>query len=217
MDGTEERKDTSQSGDSSGGGQGTSGKEPETFTSEQVADAKTKAVSDALAAAGRTAKSLEKREEAATKAEERIVAEREEKRQAEIEAARNDPDALTALQKRHRDADRKAELDKRERELETEKEKHQVTVQSDLEQIRIFNRTKIAAEVAVDKGVSVDSLLKLTQEDTREAMEATAKILSEKKTPLKPDSGRTIGGKSVDELSPDEKIQTGLRVFKEKK
>ncbi len=216
MDGTEERKDTSQAGDSSGEKQGTSKKEPETFTKEQVEEISTKAVSDALSTAGRTAKSLEEREEAIKKADERTAQEGRERREKELEIARDDPDKFTAVQLRHKQEVKDAELAKDRRELDADKEKHQEAVKVDLETIRVFNRTKIAAEVAVDKGVSVDSLLKLTKEDTREAMEATAKLLSEKKPPLKTDSGRGTGGEDLSKLTPDQKIQTGLKVFKEK-
>ena len=212
MDGTEERKDTSRKEDSSSEKQGTSEKEPKTFTEEQVEEISTKAVSDALATAGRTAKSLDEREEAIKKADERTAQEGRERREREIEAARDDPDKFTAVQLRHKQEVKDAELAKEKRDLDTEKEKHQETVKTDLETIRVFNRTKLAAEVAVAKGVSVDALLKLTKEDSREAMEATAKLLSEKKPPLRPDSSRTIGGKDIDKLTPDEMIKEGVRL-----
>ena len=219
MDGTKDPKDPSQTGDPSAGTQGTP-TEPKTYSAES----EKKAVDDALSAAGRDAKSItEKSTEAeriltaAQTTQANLQAEQErwqsEREEVEREAVKDDPDALKSLQERQRQKSEATKLAKERVELDVEKEKHQETVQADKEQIRIFNRTQLAAEVAVAKGVSLDSILKLTKEDSREAMEATAELLPKSKetTALKTDSGITIGGKSPSELSADEKISLGLK------
>ena len=184
---------------------------PKTYTEEEV---ELKFSSQRSVLDAKVAK-LEKSGEVTTKraeaAEEALTQDRKERREAELEAAREDPTQFSAVQQRQKREAKEAELAKERRELDAEKEKHQETVKSDLDTIRIFNRTKLAAEVAVDKGVSADALLKLTKEDSREAMEATAKLLSEKKPPLRPDSSKTIGGKDISALTPDELIKEGVR------
>lgn len=200
-DGTKVNQDTPPSEEP----KGTSEKEPETFTSEQVEVAKTKAASDALATAGRTAKSFEKREEAIKVAEERMATELKEKHQAEIEAARDDPEALTTIQKRHKEADRKAELDKRERELASKEE----GVDEKLDKVTKSEIKERAETVALKHSVDANTLLKHT-DGSLEAMEDLAKSLpkKEEKPDLKPDSSKTTGGGEMPE-SAKEKMRAG--------
>ena len=205
MDETEKKQDTSQKEDTSAETKGTSEKEPEPITKKDVE----KAVSDALSAAGRDAKTItEKTAEA-----ERILQnakrigdeakERQKKRdEAAREAVRDDPDALKSLEEKQRQRDEAAKLVNERAELDADKE----SVKADKEQVRVQKRTQLAAEVAVEKGVNMDALIKLTQEDSREAMEATAELLpktGETKPPLKTDSGTTTGG----EKSPEQKLK----------
>lgn len=216
MDGTTDPKDTSQIEDSSKGTKGTP-TEPKTYTEES----EKKAVSDALSIAGRDAKSITDK---ATEAEriltdaktvsDAVKAEREQwqkdRDEAEREAVRDDSDALKSLQERQRQRNEATKLATEKAELATEKATHDAKVTGDLEQIRVFKRTQTAAEVAVDKGVSIDIILKHAKDDSREAMEAVANDFTEVK-PLITDSGTTIGGKSLSDLSPDDKITYGLK------
>ncbi len=203
MDDPKKDQDSS-SGDSSGDAKGTS-----TLTEEQAQARETKAVNDARSTDGRTAKDFEVREQRikdneATLIEERVKWRRE-RDEADIESVRDDPEKLTALQKKQKTtADANALADDR-RTLDGDKTKHEASVQSDLEEIRVFNRTKTASEVAVAKGVSMDSILKHAKDDTREAMEAVAEDLPKNKEPLKVDSSRSSG---TGEKSEEQRLKT---------
>ena len=211
MDGTENQKDTSQTGDTSSGDKGTSEQQPKTYSEES----EKKAVSDALSAAGRDAKTItEKTAEAerilqdAKRIGEEAKEQRKKKDAAERESVKDDPDALTSLAEKQRQRDVATELTEREEKVKQDEE----SVKADKEQARIQTRTQLAAEVAVAKGVNMDALLKLTQEDSREAMEATAELLpkKEEKQPLKTDSGETIGG----EKTPEQKLKARYPTMK---
>ncbi|KKN74853.1 hypothetical protein LCGC14_0386020 [marine sediment metagenome] len=198
MDGPKQGQDSS-SGDSSGDGAGTSA------IQEQI----DKAVNDARSADGRTTKDFEVREQR-IKDNEAILTEervkwRRERDEADIESVRDDPEALTALQKKQKAATRDAESADERRKLEEDQAKHKAGVQSDLEEIKVFNRTKLASEVAVAKGVSMDSILKHAKDDTREAMEAVAEDLPKNKEPLKVDSSRSSG---TGEKSEEQRLKT---------
>ncbi|KKN71825.1 hypothetical protein LCGC14_0416790 [marine sediment metagenome] len=202
MDGTEERENSSQGGDSPGEQKGTS-ETPQTFTK----DSEAKAVLDALSTAGRDAKTIkDKTAEAeriltdAKKLSDGTKVEREQwqkdRDEAEREAVRDDHEALKSLTERQRQRNEATKLAKERSELDTEKAKHQESITADKEQIRVFNRTQLAAEIAVSKGVNVDTILNLAKDDSREAMEAVANVLSKtpEKPPLKSDDGTTLGG-----------------------
>ena len=82
-----------------------------------------------------------------------------------------------------------------------------------IEQHQILKRTQLAAEIATEKGVSMDAILKLAKADTREAYLEVAEVLP--KTNELPvilsDSGRTNrGGTDWRALSPSEKIRYAL-------
>lgn len=214
MDGPEERKDTSER-DSSGKPKETS-TEPKTYSEES----EKKAVSDALSAAGRDAKSIsDKATEAeriltdAKKTADAVTAERgqwqKERDEAEREAVHGDAEALKSLNEKIRQRNEATKLANERAELVEKETKHQATVTSDLEQIKVFNRTQLAAEVAVAKGVSIDIILKHAKDDSREAMEAVADDFKDAKS-LKTDTGTTLGGVDWRELSSDEKIAKGL-------
>ena len=218
MDDPKVVQDPSQTGDPSGTPAVTS-KGPQTFTKETEA----KAISDALSAAGRDAKSItdktaeaEQILEKAKKVETGLRTEQEQWQKDRDEAARDavkdDPDALKSLETKQRQRDEKAKLDDRGRVLKEGEDKHTSKVATDIETIRIFNRTKLASEVSVAKGVNVDSLLELAKEDTRESMEATADLLIKAKvtTPLKTVTGKVMGGGDWRDLSPADKVLKGL-------
>ena len=200
MDGTENQKNTSLVGDTSGGDKGTS-TEPKTYTEEEVKARETKAASDALSAAGRDAKSISDKTEKAEKLvldAQKLVGEANEKQkkrdEAERESLKDDSEALKSFDERQRQKDERAKLANEKTELDGERAKHQESVTSDLEQIKVFKRTQLAAEVSVAKGVSVDIILKHAKDDSREAMEAVADDFKEVKSPLKTDTSTTLGG-----------------------
>lgn len=165
----------------------TSEKEPETFTKSQMDKAK----SDVLAAAGRTAKSLEKREDAIKKGEERATQREKADYEAEIKAAGDDLDKLSDAEKNRKERERKAELLKREAELEEREEK----VKGVEDVARKAEIREEALKLAAKHDVDIESLVNFTDGST-EKMEALAKLLPKKgeAQPLKVDSGKTVGG-----------------------
>ena len=208
MDETEEREDTPQSADSSSEQKEPPEKtEPETFTKEDMEKAK----NDALSAAGRDAKTItEKTDEAekvlkvAQKAqadqEEAQVRFQRERDEADRETVHGDAEALKSVEERLRQRGEAAKLAKQRREQDakdkdlTDREK----------QVKILEKTRIAAEVAVTNDVDMDEILKLTKDDSRKAMEAIAKHLPKKgtkKAPLKVDPSKItgVGGKSEEQ------------------
>jgi len=206
MDGTEHPKDASQVGDTSMGDKGTSEKTPETFTKEQ----RDKAVSDALSKAGRTATAFEKREAANKAAEDRIVQERKDRDQAELDATKGDPEARSAIEERHKHRETKSKLAQVTQELDVEKEKSKEASAQAVE----IDRTVKAAEIAARHDVDLGALIKFT-DGSPEAMEELAKSLPKKgggKPSVRLDSGRMTGGEDWHSLSPDEKIRRGANM-----
>jgi len=191
MDGTENPKDASQVGDTSTGDKGTSEKTPETFTREQVDTVSQKAVSDALSKAGRTATAFEKREVAVKATEDRIAQERKDKDQAELDAVKDDHEARSAIEERHKHRDTKSQLAKVTQELEDEKERGKQRDEDTVKSTKERNAREIATRLEVD----ASQLLKFT-DGSSEAMEELAKVLPKLGTipPIKLDSGKTTGG-----------------------
>jgi len=143
-DETKEKQDTSVK-DSSAKAEGSTSSEP-TFTKADLDKAK----SDALAAAGRTAKDLERREaeikEKAARYEkwERAQAEKEE------EVARQTPDGLTKLQK-DRERQKESQKLKEDREvLERDKAEHEAELTEAKEAKQEVTIWKVASELKVD-------------------------------------------------------------------
>ena len=190
MDETEGTQDAKTSEDT----KGTSEQTTKTFTEETQA----KAVSDALAKAGRTAKELTQLGES-TKADRKQLTDdrvqwRKEKDEEKLESIRDDPDALKDWTKSKALRDEKAELDRRERELKVSEEKHAEALKGVVESTKERNAREIATRLNVDS----EPLMKFTDGST-EAMEDLAKSLPKKgetKT-LTPDSGKTIGGETI--------------------
>ncbi len=219
-DGTEQMQDTSVAKqDSSVEATGTQTAETPTFTKAML----DKAVSDALSKAGRSAKSLGEMEQKLNSGMAELVAQRatwqKEREEAEEAAIADDMPALTALRERRR---KKAEEETKTAEL-TDREAKLAQREAELAEIverdRILTRTQLAAEVAVEKGVSIDAILKLAKEDTREAYEVVAEVLPKTKEPpvLVSDSGRNNrGGIDLDNMSPKEKIEMGLEKLRKK-
>ena len=204
MDGTKTGQDTSQTEDTSGKTRGTSEKEPETFTKEQMADIVKKAESDALSKAGRTATTLDKRETTGKLAEERMAQERKDRDLAEQEDARDDKETLSAVLERQKHRDTKSKLATAEAERDTLSEE----VKATKTQTQEFERTQKAAEIAVKYGVDFNTLVKFAT--TPEAMEELAQTLKkgEVKEPIISDSGKTAGGDTMPD-SAKGKIKAG--------
>jgi len=176
-----------------------------------------RAVHAALSQAGRDTASISELRKQVEKGMAELKAERvalqRQKEEEEEERFADDMPALIALRaERKKRADEEAkvtEIAERETKLATREAELADIVERD----KILKRTQLAAEVAVKKGVSVDSILKLAKEDTREAYEVVAELLP-KANPLPvlyPHSSRTSkGGIDPRNLSPDDKIRFAI-------
>jgi len=228
MDGTEEQKDTLQGtpGQSSTvKDQGTSEEKSKTYTDEDVK----KQVSDALAAAGRSAKQLADRE-ASLKAQEESIktsqAQIEEfqrqRDQAELEEAQGDPDKMREYQRKQAQKSQitniesqKAELKKQQEELARDKAEHEAEVKSARETQMEVKLWQIAAAEKVDP-VELKDTVKELNLTTIEQAQAVAKRLRKvapktstdsgaettEEQPFTPDSGVTSGTKG--EYTPEQ-------------
>ncbi len=194
--------------DSSALGEGPS-TEPQAFTKEE----KDKAVNDALAAAGRTAKTLETDKQSLKADKDALATERsawqKEREEAEEYALREDPDGLAAMRterrKKAEESTKATELTEREAKLRKDEEDHAEIMERD----KKVKRTELASEVATEKGVSVDSILKLAKEDTRKAYEEVAELLpkSQELPVLVTHSGRTNrGSQGLGDMAPEEQL-----------
>ena len=202
-----------------GSGGTTSGGTPETFTKEQVQ----KLISDERAQAGRKAAEGKKAAEKAaleiveqrrlTKiAEETLAQLQREKDEAELEAARENPDALNVFQAKQTLRARDLELKRKEQELS----KRELEAKEALDVVNKFRMEQKAAEISAQYSVDASTLLAIT-DGSPEKMEAAAKALSQGKTPkgtetpaIKPDSGMTSGGagrptaEQLEAMSPEQ-------------
>jgi len=196
LDETKETQGVATSGDT----KGTSEKEPETFTKEQVEEAERKGKSDALSEIGRYKTSAENAIKAAKAAGERLDRMLKEQEDAELEAARDEPDKLTGIRARQAQRQRDTDLEERERKLKESEDEHAEALKGVVESTKEQNAREIATRLNVD----FEPLVKFTDGST-EAMEELAKSLPKKGegTALKPDSGKTIGGgKDLSGMSP---------------
>lgn len=225
MDGPEETQETSQVGDSSGEQKETSEQEvPQTFTRDE----RDKAVSDALSAAGRDAKTITEKSaeaqqilEAAQQLQRDTKADRErwqdERDEADREVVRADTEALKSLDERIRQRKERDKLAEDRRKLDDDTAKHQTKFQKAEEAERRANATEIATRHNVD----AENLIKFT-DGSPEAMEGLAQTLPKKTEPkpaLKIDSSKTVGAKGrkpsqeeLDKASPaefDAKVKSG--------
>jgi hypothetical protein len=207
---TEKPKGLSSEGQTSEGEtQGTSKKEPKTYTEEEL----NKAKNDALAAAGRDAKSLAERE-ANLKTLEESLKERQsqideilrQRDEAELTEAKSDPEKMREYQLKRHVKDQlasleteKANLKKQRADFEREKAEHAETVKAAQEARLDIAIWEIGAEFGIDPTVLKDGVkdLNITTEDGARAL---AKRISDSlpKRPAEekfiPDSGVTSGG-----------------------
>ena len=211
LDETKNQKDSSQAEDASKGKGGTSGnKEPETFTTEQMAESNQKAVSDALAKAGRTAQAFERREQATKAAEDRATEARVERRRVELEANRDNVEALTDAKARHKLEDATAELARVKLELEAEKEKGTQTEKDTAETNLETTVWGLAQKHNVD-AEKLKSLSKFT-DGSAKAIEALAKELPKTGDTKKMlvDSGKIIGSGEITEQAKLDKLYPSM-------
>jgi len=211
MGGTNDQKDNpGGTGDTSAGQKGTS--TPGTFTKET----QDKAVSDALSAAGRDAKSVTKQSEANKAEATRLATERSEleagrekarraDEEKEIEKAKDNPDLLDAYKLKHSLNARETELNKRETDLNQK-------VKDNEEKVAAADATKREITIwGVARKYTLDASVLKTKVDelnltTDEQFESLAKAMSEGKdtTGLHGDTGKTTGS---GEKSKEQKLK----------
>lgn len=162
-----------------------------TFTAEEVQ----KLISDALSKAGRDAKNLNSKEIELKQREERIKAEADDianaKRELdlrEIEAVKEDPQAIKTIEYRQKLAERERELTRREREVNEKLSNAQAAIKELND--RKFNDEirRISGAYGVDETVLKDLGI-----DDIDKVEAIAKRLPSTKK-VQTDSGKTTGG-----------------------
>ena len=229
MDETDKtQKDSPQTEPTSEGSEGTtSGGVPETYTKEQVqkliSDERAQAgrkVAEATKAADKAAKVLEGVEQRAKDAEEALARIREEKDEAELQVARDNPDALNTFQVKKTLRTKETELKRKEQELS----KRELEAREALEVVNEFRKEQKATEIGVQYGVDASILLAIT-DGSPEKMEAAAKALSQgktkKETPaMKPDSGLTSGGagrptvEQLEAMSPEQYAEWAKNRYK---
>ena len=199
----------------------TSEPETPTLTETQAKDRETKAVSDALAVAGRTATKLTQRE-TAVKAQEDSFKTRQDALDARDKELDNrdergfegNAEAITSVQAKAKlRADQRALAEDR-RKLDQDKVQHQ----ADIEAANATKKEIQIWEVAQKYGVDANALKELNL-DTPEQIESVAKAMSAGKAPKKPgeketkepDSGKT---KSGGELSDEAKLKARYPTMK---
>jgi len=186
------------------------GKTPEqtqTFTKEEVEARIAKAENAVKTDVGRLTAELRRSQEIANAAIIRLKEREEEDYRKQEEAARDDPDELTRIRKRKRDADRAAELEEKETRVKT-----QLT--------KVLEAT--ARTLSKEYNVTSETLLKYGGEDA-DSMEELAKSYGErteegeskgkltKRVTEPPDDGKTKGGSAgltgadVSKMSPEER------------
>lgn len=203
---------TPQQGDqTSAGDSGTTSEEKPTLTITQARAMSAKDRSDALAELGRIKKAAEDNGRIAQDALRRLQEYEEGALRREEEAAKDDPDKLSAIRERRTSARRVAEAEAKERQVAARESEFQAQLQELL---------SIRAERLSEKyNASQDVLLKYGG-GTKESMEELAKTFGERKTApgetktrvtSPPDSGKNTGGgkqltkEDVAKMSPEER------------
>ncbi len=173
---------------------GTSEKEPETFTKEEMAEATRKTKSDALAEVGRLKKSTDTAIKAAQAATGRLDQMIKDQEDEELKAAAGNTEQLSAIKERQM----RRLIESKLATVETERDEKD-------EELKLANADKAevtkernAREIATRLSVSPSLLAKLAKstDGSIEAIEEIANELPKKgETPtLKVDSGKTSGG-----------------------
>jgi len=193
-------------GRASQGNEGTTPKEAKTYTEEEV----NKRISDALAAKGRDAKSLELKEQSLTEREERIKTAEAKIEAAELEKLKDNPEAL--------DLHKAKKAIKEERAaLERDKAEHAEMVKSAQETQMEIKLWEIATEEKIDPVLLKDTMKNLGLTTVEQAktlakrLSEPAKRPAEGEVPFTPISGVTSGTRGTltpeqfEKLSLDEK------------
>jgi len=173
---------------------------PQTMSREEHEKAVQKAVLDArsavLADVGRVRKEAADALARAQSATERLARMEKEREEAELAAARDDPEKLTAVQERQRRRQTEADLEVARTELSTHKTRLAEYETREAEATKMTRAQEIAARLNVDPA-RLTKLVKLT-DGSPEAIEEVAKELPKvedgKKPGFKPDSNSTVGG-----------------------
>ncbi len=170
-----------------------------TYTEEQVAQREQKVRSDVLADLGRVRAESEKSRKVAEDALARLARFEEERRQAELEAAQDDPAELRRIKAEQEAEKYKTQLAEREQELNVHREKVTNYEKTIAEQ----NRGSTIAEIAKRLNVEVEKLTEASKftDGSPTAIEGVAAYLPKAtvKTPMKPDSNRSVGGGMSDD------------------
>lgn len=165
-----------------------------TYTQTQLDEQVRKTRSDALAEVGRFKTEALRATQASQAAMARIDKMVKDQEDAEMENARDNPDALTTL--RERQARRRAEAERDQARLELDEHKERLT-KIDAEKAEVV-KNQTAINIASRFGVDPTRLTKLAKytDGSPEAIEDIAKDLPVKdgKAPLRVDSGGHIGG-----------------------
>jgi sRNA-binding protein len=210
-------------GQASGTGKGTSAETTKTFTEEQVKQAVEKAVSDAESKKGRDWQGLSAKAARVDELEEdvgRLSSQLQTFQEKQLEAIRDDPDALRQYQARQEAQRILDEANAERRKAKQEREQNQV----DLDAMHKWRTERLAAEIAGKyKGVEPGVLLAVT-DGTAEKMEALAKVLGKPKEakPLEGDQEQEQpdfdqGGTSGTGLRGIEALERANRDFAEGK
>jgi hypothetical protein len=180
---------------------------PKTFTESDIK----KAVSDALAKAGREAKALETAKADIAKREADIRKAEQDRELAELEAVKDKPDELSILQRKQ-----KLAADIRAHNAEVERQRQEWDMhQAELTELKAAKYELSINGVADKNGVSADLLkakaIELGITDPA-GIEKLAAIMPKKVAVPNVDSGKTMGG-GVDtsNMSPRELITRGLK------
>jgi hypothetical protein len=176
-----------------------------TITPEQVQ----KAVSDALARAGREARALDTRK-ADLDARQQAIEEAEAALEAEArKALEGKPEELSLYDRRRQMEAEAARLAAEKKAVEAEKAAHAEELKQAAALRFEMAVLGLANEASVDAGT-----LKDTGITDLEALRRVAALLPKKGQAITPDSGKTAGGEDLSRLSPGEKIARGLKNLK---
>lgn len=170
-----------------------------TYTQEQVDKAVRDARTAVMADIGRQKAEAEKALKAATAAQERLAKLEQERLEAELEAAKDQPDRIKLIRESQRRKDLESKLEKAETELNEHKARITELSQKETESKKVTASQQIATRLNVDP-VMLAKLAKFT-DGTAEAIEEIAqslpKIQPQNPAPtFRPDSNRTSGGVS---------------------
>ncbi len=206
MDGTETKQDAKQTSPSaapSAAKQETPAT-PKTFTESDVQ----KAVNDALAKAGREAKSIETARTEIAKREADIRKAEQDRELAELESVKDKPEELSIIQRKQ-----KLAADIRAHNAEAEKKQQEWAAHEvELAELKATKYEMSVFAVAEKNGVSADLLKAKATElgitDTA-GVEKLAAIMPKKMAPPTTDSGKTMGGGTTPEKARD-KISAGF-------